>query len=86
MADPIAELTDTPAERFNRRLGLWLFAAYLTFYAAFVGLTVYDYELLGREGFAGLSLAVIYGFGLIVSAFVLALIYMVACRKEVASD
>jgi uncharacterized membrane protein (DUF485 family) len=81
-SDPVAELTDTPEERFNRRLGLSLFFVYLAFYALFVGLTVYDYKLMGREAFAGLNLAIVYGFGLIVAAFVLALVYMVACKKE----
>ncbi len=73
---------DTPTEAYNRRLGLWLFALYLVFYAAFVGIVVYDYKLMGKPVFAGLNLAIVYGFGLIFAAFIMAVIYMVACRKE----
>ena len=73
---------DTPAERFNRKLGLWMFLLYAIAYALFVGVTVYDYRLMGHEAFAGLNVAIVYGFGLIVSAFVLAVIYMVACKAD----
>ena len=93
MADPTIESmrpdfvpTDTPAERHNRRLGLWLFLLYAIAYALFVGLTVYDYRIMGREAFAGLNLAIVYGMALIVGAFALALVYMVACKREVATD
>lgn len=88
MAEPTYESTrpDTPAERHNRRLGLWLFFLYLAGYALFVGLTVYDYRIMGRTAFAGLNLAIVYGFGLIVSAFVLALVYMFAARSDEATQ
>jgi len=87
MAEPAPDLSsphttpDTPAEAYNRKLGLWLFALYLAFYAAFVGIVVYDYTLMGKPVFAGLNLAIVYGMGLIFAAFVLALIYMVMCKK-----
>ena len=75
-------MIDTPAERYNRRLGLVLFAIYFVMYASFVGITVYDYRILGRPALMGLNLAIVYGFGLIIAAFVMAVIYMVMCRKE----
>ena len=81
-ADPIHELTDTAAERYNRKLGLWLFALYLALYVAFVGIIFVDYRIMARQVFAGLNLAIVYGFGLIIAAFVLALIYFVACKRE----
>ena len=90
MADPISELpstfTDTPVEIYNRKLGLWLFFLYLSLYVAFVGIITVDYRIMATEVIAGLNLAIVYGFGLIIAAFVLAVIYMVACRKEVPSD
>ncbi len=88
MAEPATDLSsphtapDTPTEAYNRKLGLWLFLLYSSFYAAFVGIVVYDYTLMGKPVFAGLNLAIVYGFGLIFAAFILAVIYMVACRKE----
>lgn len=80
--DPITELTDTPAERYNRKLGLWLFALYLSLYVAFVGIITVDYRIMAKEVVAGLNLAIVYGFGLIIAAFGLALVYMAMCRKE----
>jgi uncharacterized membrane protein (DUF485 family) len=85
MADSISELTDTSAERYNRKLGLWLFLLYLSLYVAFVGIITVDYRFMAKEVVAGLNLAIVYGFGLILAAFVLAVIYMVACRKEAQS-
>ena len=86
MAEPSLHSTpDTPAEIFNRRLGLWLFLLYSLFYAAFVGIVVYDYKIMGKPVLAGLNLAIVYGFGLIFSAFVLAVVYMFACKKEPAA-
>lgn len=84
MADPLSELTDTPTERYNRKLGLWLFLLYLSLYVAFVGIITVDYRIMATEVVAGLNLAIVYGFGLIFAAFVLAVIYMVACKKEAA--
>lgn len=81
-SDPVDKLTDTAAERYNRRLGLALFALYLALYVAFVGIIFVDYRIMARQVFAGLNLAIVYGFGLIIAAFVLALLYMVMCRRE----
>ena len=64
----------------NARAGLWFFGAYLLFYAGFVGLSAFAPEVMARSPFGGLNLAVIYGFGLIVAAFVLALGYMAVCH------
>jgi uncharacterized membrane protein (DUF485 family) len=72
----------SPVERYNRRLGLVLFFAYLMFYVGFVGVIVVDYRLMGTVVFAGLNLAIVYGMGLIVSAILLSIIFMFACRKE----
>jgi uncharacterized membrane protein (DUF485 family) len=83
MADPITELTDTVAERANRRLGLILFFLYFSLYVGFVGIIFYDYKLMGRPVVAGLNLAIVYGFGLIIAAFVLALVYLLGCKREV---
>lgn len=86
MADPITELTDTSAEIYNRRLGLWMFLFYLSLYVAFVGIIFVDYRIMATQVFAGLNLAIVYGFGLILAAFVLALVYFVACKREAADE
>ena len=66
----------------NTRLGLILFAVYLAFYGGFVLLAAFRPMRLAVLPFAGVNLAIWYGFGLIVAAFVLALIYGWACRGE----
>jgi uncharacterized membrane protein (DUF485 family) len=69
----------------NTRLGLVLFAVYLAFYAGFVLLAAFSPDTLAVLPFAGVNLAIWYGFALIAAAFVLALIYGWACRKEESS-
>jgi uncharacterized membrane protein (DUF485 family) len=61
------------------RLGLALFAVYLLLYAGFVLLAAIAPEWMETTPLAGVNLAVWYGFGLIVAAIVLALIYGWAC-------
>jgi uncharacterized membrane protein (DUF485 family) len=65
----------------HARYGLILFIIYVLFYAAFVYLSAFRLETMKHE-IAGVTLAVLYGFGLIIAAFVLALIYMLLCRKH----
>jgi len=64
----------------NTRLGLALFAVYLVFYGGFVLLAAFSPDSLAVLPLAGVNLAIWYGFGLIVVAFVLALVYGWACR------
>ena len=70
----------TPEASRNARLGLWLFGVYLVFYAGFVLISAFATDLLEWVPILGLNLAVIYGFGLIALALVLALIYGWLCR------
>jgi len=58
-------------------LGLKLFALYFAAYAAFVGLNAFWPSVMKTPVIAGVNLAVVYGFGLIIGAFVLAVIYAV---------
>ena len=62
------------------RIGFRLFALYLLFYAGFVFLNTFAPSTMEATPFAGINLAIWYGFGLIVAAFVLAMIYGFACR------
>jgi uncharacterized membrane protein (DUF485 family) len=74
----------SPERQFNTRLGLILFAVYLVFYLGFVLINAFAADLMETSTLAGLNLAIVYGFGLIVAAIVLALIYGVMCRSEPA--
>jgi uncharacterized membrane protein (DUF485 family) len=63
----------------NSRNGLILFAVYLLFYGGFVFINTFDPTSMERTPIAGLNLAVLYGFGLIIGAVVLSAVYGVLC-------
>lgn len=65
----------------NARNGLILFAVYVLLYGGFVFLNAMRPELMASRPFGGVNLAILYGFGLIAAAMVLALVYMAMCRK-----
>lgn len=64
----------------NARWGMLLFVVYLLFYAGFVWLIAFAPESMARWPFAGVNLAIWYGFGLLGLALLLALIYSWLCR------
>jgi len=66
----------------NARAGLVLFFIYLAFYAGFMGLAAFAPEAMARPALAGVNLAITYGMGLILGAFVIAALYMVACARN----
>ena len=72
---------DADAKR-NAHLGLWLFALYCLGYGGFMALTAFYPSVIGSKPFGGINLAIIYGFGLIVGALILAVIYLVACSDR----
>lgn len=53
---------------------------YLLLYGGFVLLAAFWPEIMERTPLAGVNLAIWYGFGLIVAAIVLALVYGWVCR------
>lgn len=78
---PVAvEASDPLVERYNARLGLVLFALYLLAYGAFVVINAFWPAIMDQLAFAGLNVAVVYGLGLIIGAFILALVYAWFCR------
>ena len=80
----MSSLTDT--QRSNARLGLWLFAVYLALYLGFVFLSAFAAQTMERTVIAGLNLAIVYGFGLIIGALALALLYGALCKAEPNED
>ncbi len=72
----------SPERQFNTRLGLALFAVYLVLYLGFVLINAFAADRMDTIVLAGLNLAIVYGFALIVFAFVLAMIYGTLCRTE----
>lgn len=70
----------SPDDRFNARLGLWLFAIYLIGYGGFVYLSAFCPTLIGWRPFGGINLAIHYGMTLIMAALGLALVYLKFAR------
>jgi uncharacterized membrane protein (DUF485 family) len=66
----------------NARLGLRLFTVYVVCYVGYMVLSAFRPEWMKHEVLAGVNLAVVYGFGLIAAALVLALVYLNGCHKN----
>ena len=66
----------------NARLGLVLFSIYLLLYGGFVLLAAFAPQSMEIQLLGGVTLAIWYGFGLIIAAFILALFY--GCTAKAA--
>ncbi|HJN10968.1 MAG: DUF485 domain-containing protein [Pirellulaceae bacterium] len=69
-------------EAHNARIGIILFAVYSVFYGSFVLLNAFAPDVMEIKPFAGINLAILYGFALIVFALLLSLIYGVMCQTD----
>ncbi len=67
---------------FKTRIGIVMFALYGLVYAGFVGINLVRPSMMETVVVAGLSLSVVYGFGLIILALVMALIYNHFCTAK----
>jgi uncharacterized membrane protein (DUF485 family) len=83
--EPAAKAGKDPAFAYKRRLGVILFLVYGAIYAGFVVMNLVAPALMDTILFSGLNVAVIYGFGLIVLALILALAYNRACGMREAA-
>lgn len=64
---------------FKTALGVWMFIAYAVVYVGFTAINVFNAKLMEIEVVAGLNLAIVYGFALILFALAEALIYHFIC-------
>ena len=67
----------------NARNGLLLFAVYVVLYVGFMLLNAFAHERMQQPVLAGVNLAILYGFALIIAALVMALLYGWLCRLPV---
>ena len=72
---------DEQAAARRARYGLILFTIYCLLYGGFMLLNAFAPSLMETTPLWGINLAILYGFGLIGSALVLALIYAWLCRE-----
>ncbi|MBP86228.1 MAG: hypothetical protein CMJ64_05860 [Planctomycetaceae bacterium] len=66
----------------NAKIGMVLFIIYLAMYGGFVFLNAFRADVMEMTPIAGVNLAILYGFALIVAAFVLALLYGFLCKSD----
>ena len=83
--EPAAQSGKDPAANYKMKLGVKMFSVYAFFYVCFVAINVIDPGLMESTIVFGLNLAVTYGFGLILLALCMALIYNYYCSKREAA-
>lgn len=82
--EPATPAGKDPAGPYKTRLGIWMFVFYSIFYASFVAINLLNPLAMAAIVFAGLNLATVYGFALIIVALIEALVYDGMCRKKEA--
>jgi uncharacterized membrane protein (DUF485 family) len=80
--EPAAPAGKDPAGPYKMLLGIRMFIFYSLFYASFVAINLLFPLAMGAIVFAGLNLATVYGFALIIVALIEALVYDWMCRKK----
>jgi len=76
---PAAKLEKDNATEVKTKLGIKLFFVYATIYSGFVFINTLSPSTMEIKVFADLNLAVVYGFGLIILAIVMGVIYNHIC-------
>ena len=79
---PAVQYGPDNAIRFKSRLGVILFFVYASIYGLFVAINTLNPVIMETEVLLGLNLAIVYGFGLIIFAIVLGIIYNYLCTKK----
>ena len=75
---PATDWGKDKASSFKTRVGIWMFVLYAIIYAGFILINTINPKLMGSD-IGSLNLAIIYGFGLIIFAVMLAFIYNAIC-------
>ncbi len=75
------KLEKDEAAGIKSKIGLILFAVYALIYAGFVFINTLSPKTMGTKIMFGLNLAVVYGFGLIILAIIMGIIYNHYCTK-----
>ncbi|MBI9017599.1 MAG: DUF485 domain-containing protein [Phycisphaerae bacterium] len=86
--EPAQQAKPDPASAYKTRLGVQMFILYCIVYVGFVAINVIKPTLMENIICCGLNMAVVYGFGLIIFAMILAMIFNSMCtakEKELAT-
>ncbi len=77
---PATEWKEDNCTEEKSKLGIKMFIAYTIVYFGFIFINVFNPQLM-RMDIGSINLAIAYGFFLIISAIILALIYNYQCNK-----
>lgn len=69
---------DEKTAKLKSRIGLWMFFIYSVIYSVFIIINVVNPKLMGLD-IGSLNLAIVFGFGLIILALIMALLYNALC-------
>lgn len=75
---PATDWSKDRASGFKARTGIWMFILYTVVYIGFVVINTFYPNLMASD-IGSLNLAVVYGFGLILFALMLAFVYNAIC-------
>jgi uncharacterized membrane protein (DUF485 family) len=78
MHGPSTDWGEDHASAFKTRVGIWMFILYAIIYAGFVLINTLNPKLMASD-IGSLNLAIIYGFGLLLFALMLAVVYNAIC-------
>ncbi|MCJ7695607.1 MAG: hypothetical protein MUO40_09285 [Anaerolineaceae bacterium] len=79
---PSIPVETDPSRPYKVKLGIRMFIAYFLFYISFVAINLLNPLVMAKIVFAGLNLATVYGFMLIIVAVIEALVYDWFCRRK----
>ncbi len=75
---PASDWSKDKASKFKTRIGIWMFMLYTIIYLGFILNCTLNPALMASD-IGGSNLAIIYGFGLIIFALMLAFVYNAIC-------
>lgn len=75
---PASDWSKDKASKFKTRIGIWMFMLYAIIYLGFILINTLNPSLMASD-IGDLNLAIVYGFGLILFALMLAFVYNAIC-------
>lgn len=79
---PSTQWGEDKAADYKSKLGIRMFLVYVLVYAGFIIINLTNPKAMGLIVFAGVNLACVYGFGLIILAIIMGLVYNSKCTKQ----
>lgn len=79
---PSVEWKEDKAVAYKTSIGVKLFLVYCIIYAGFILINTFASQLMETKIMFGLNLAIVYGFGLILIAIIMGLVYNHLCTKK----